>query len=83
LTVEPTVRQLGAKSAEVVGFNYLPALETRMDCHYCDADADVVVEKDGIRVGVCENHFREQMEELADSDLMDGLEEQLDVDRAE
>jgi hypothetical protein len=54
-----------------------------MECHYCDVDADVVVEKDGIRVGVCENHFREQMEELADSELMDGLEEQLDVDRAE
>jgi hypothetical protein len=54
-----------------------------MECHHCEADADIVVEKDGIKVGVCETHFREQMDELADSAMLDGLQEQLDVDRTE
>ena len=54
-----------------------------MECHYCDDGADVVVEKDGIRVGVCETHFREQMDALADSDALEEIQEQLDVDRAE
>ena len=54
-----------------------------MDCHYCDARADVVVDKESVKVGVCEDHFREQMEELADSDWMDNLEQELDIDRAE
>ena len=54
-----------------------------MECHYCESDADVVVEKDAIRVGVCEQHFREQMDELAEADWVENLEEELDVDRAE
>lgn len=54
-----------------------------MECHYCEDDADVVVEKDNVKVGVCEADFREQMDELADSELIEDLEEQLDVDRAE
>lgn len=52
-----------------------------MECHYCDAGADVAVEKDGVIVGVCEEHFREQMEELADSEFLDEIEDQLNVDR--
>jgi hypothetical protein len=44
-----------------------------MECHYCDADADVVVEKNGVHVGVCENHFREQMEQLADSEILEEI----------
>jgi len=54
-----------------------------MNCHYCDRDADVTVEKDGIKVGVCKGHFRERMEELADSEWLEGVEDQLDIDRAE
>jgi len=54
-----------------------------MQCHYCDRAADVTVEKDGIRVGVCEQHFREQMEELSGADWLDGLDEELDIDRGE
>lgn len=54
-----------------------------MECHYCDADAAMVVEKDNVRVGVCEDHFREQMEEIADSEWIDDLEDQLDIDPAE
>ncbi|MEF8938171.1 DUF6757 family protein [Halovenus amylolytica] len=54
-----------------------------MECHYCDSGADVVVEKDGVRVGVCEAHFREQMEELSESEFVEDIQDQLDVDRAE
>lgn len=54
-----------------------------MECHYCDAGAEVVVEKDNVKVGVCEEHFREQMEELAESEWIDDLEDQLDIDQAE
>jgi hypothetical protein len=56
-----------------------------MECHYCDADADVAVEKGGVRVGVCEEHFREQMEQLAEqlaeSEFLEEIEDQLNVDR--
>ena len=52
-----------------------------MQCHYCDSGADVAVEKDGVRVGVCEQHFREQMERLADSEFLEEIEDQLNVDR--
>jgi len=54
-----------------------------MECHYCESGADVVVEKEGVRVGVCEAHFREQMEELADADWIEDIDEELDVDRTE
>ena len=54
-----------------------------MQCHYCDGGADVTVEKDGVRVGVCEEHFREQMEDLADSEWLERIEGELDIDRAE
>jgi len=54
-----------------------------MQCHYCDRAADIAVEKDGVKVGVCKPHFREQMEEIADSDWLDDIEEDLDIDRAE
>jgi len=54
-----------------------------MQCHYCDRAADITVEKEGVRVGVCEEHFREQMEELSEADWLDGLDEELDIDRSE
>lgn len=54
-----------------------------MQCHYCETEADITVEKDGVRVAVCETHFREQMDELAESDLVEELKEELDIDRTE
>ena len=54
-----------------------------MECHYCDAGADIIVEKDAVLVGVCETHFREQMELLAETDWIDEIEDQLSVDRTE
>jgi hypothetical protein len=54
-----------------------------MQCHYCDEEAEISVEKDGVKVGVCKTHFREQMEELAEADWLDGIDEELDIDRTE
>ncbi|WP_169794674.1 DUF6757 family protein [Haloprofundus marisrubri] len=54
-----------------------------MQCHYCDREAAFAAGKDGIRVGLCEQHFRERMEELAESDELEALRERIDVDRAE
>ncbi|WP_433626433.1 DUF6757 family protein [Halomicrococcus sp. NG-SE-24] len=54
-----------------------------MQCHYCDRDATFAPESDGIRVGLCDEHFREQFEELAETEAMESLREQFDVDRLE
>jgi len=54
-----------------------------MHCHYCDREAAFAAESDGVRVGLCEEHFRERLDELADSDALEQLREQVDVDRAE
>jgi hypothetical protein len=54
-----------------------------MQCHYCDREADVAVEKDGVKVGVCKDHFREQMAELEDAEWLEELEDELDIDRRE
>jgi hypothetical protein len=54
-----------------------------MRCHYCDRAAAVSAESDGVRVGLCEEHFQERMEELAESEDIRELEEQLDVDGLE
>jgi len=35
-----------------------------MKCHYCDRDAAYAAEKDGLKVGLCERHFRTQVESL-------------------
>ncbi len=54
-----------------------------MQCHYCDRDAAYAAEKDGIRVGLCEEHFQERVEELAESDELAALQEQLDIEGPE
>jgi hypothetical protein len=54
-----------------------------MQCHYCDRDAEIAVEKEGIKVGVCKTHFQAQMDDLADSEWLEDVEEQLDIDRRE
>jgi len=54
-----------------------------MQCHYCDRDADVAVEKGDLKVGVCTEHFREQMEAVAESDWIDDLDEEIDLDSGE
>jgi hypothetical protein len=54
-----------------------------MYCHYCDRTAAYAAEKDGIKVGLCEQHFRERIEELAESEELEALRKQIDIDRTE
>lgn len=54
-----------------------------MQCHYCDREADVAVEKDGVKVGVCEDHFREQLDELEDNEWLQEIDEELDFNQTE
>ncbi|WP_435348413.1 DUF6757 family protein [Haloarchaeobius sp. HRN-SO-5] len=52
-----------------------------MKCHYCDRDAAFAAESDGIKVGLCEEHFRDRLEDLAEADELQQLKEKVDVDR--
>lgn len=54
-----------------------------MQCHYCDVEAAVAVEKDSLMVGLCRRHLRERLSELADDDALAGLQDELDIDRSE
>ena len=54
-----------------------------MRCHYCDREANFTAEKDGVKVGLCEEHFRERVEELAESEELAALKERLDIESAE
>jgi hypothetical protein len=51
-----------------------------MHCHYCSREADVTADSDGLRVGLCKEHLRERLEELAASEPLSELEERLDVE---
>ncbi|WP_423743734.1 DUF6757 family protein [Haladaptatus sp. SPP-AMP-3] len=51
-----------------------------MRCHYCDREATFEPEMDGVVVGLCDDHFREQFESLSESDVMENLRRELDVD---
>lgn len=59
------------------------ALDYAMKCHYCDREAAFAAESDGVRVGLCEDHFRDRLETLSESDALEELQEKVDVDRAE
>lgn len=52
-----------------------------MECHYCGQPADVTVESDGLRVGLCDEHFRERLAELSESAELETLRDELDVER--
>ena len=54
-----------------------------MRCHYCDREAAVTAEKDGLTVGLCAEHFRERIDELTDAAGLTALEEHLDGGRSE
>ncbi|CAM2957286.1 MULTISPECIES: DUF6757 family protein [Halobacterium] len=53
-----------------------------MQCHYCDRDADLTVEKSGLKVGVCEQHFQQRLEDISDSDALQQLRDQLEIERS-
>jgi hypothetical protein len=54
-----------------------------MRCHYCDSEAAYEAEQAGVVVGLCAEHFRERVEELADDEGLEALREQTEIDRAE
>lgn len=54
-----------------------------MRCHYCDDEAAVVADADGVRVGLCGDHFRERIAELSESESLSAIEERLDVETTE
>ncbi|MDH5018651.1 DUF6757 family protein [Halobacterium rubrum] len=53
-----------------------------MQCHYCDRSADLTVEKGGLKVGVCEEHFQERLDDISDSETLEQLRDQLEIDRS-
>lgn len=54
-----------------------------MQCHYCDRGAAYAAETDGVTVGLCDRHFRERLESLAESDGLSALRERIDIERAD
>ena len=54
-----------------------------MQCHYCDREAAVAADHEGGKVGLCEEHFQEQIETLTDESTMEALRERVDIDRTE
>ncbi|WP_277554836.1 DUF6757 family protein [Halobaculum limi] len=50
-----------------------------MQCHYCDREAAYAAERRGVSVGLCESHFRERIEELAESESLEAIREKVDV----
>lgn len=54
-----------------------------MWCHYCDDEATMAVEKGGVKVGLCKQHFRERLEELKSEGWLDDLRDELNTDRIE
>ena len=49
-----------------------------MQCHYCDEEAAVAVEKDHLKVGLCKPHLHERMDELSDSEWLEEFQSQID-----
>ncbi|MES3518182.1 MAG: hypothetical protein PPP58_11005 [Natronomonas sp.] len=49
-----------------------------MQCHYCEETASVAVEKDHLKVGLCEEHLKEQMEALSDTDWLEEFEGEIE-----
>ena len=51
-----------------------------MRCHYCGQEAAYEAETGGVIVGLCAPHFREQIEEIAESDGLTALTNQINID---
>ena len=54
-----------------------------MKCHYCEREAVYAAKKEGVKVGLCERHFEEQMEALSENEGLAALEERIEIDRSE
>ena len=51
--------------------------------HYCDRKASFAPELSGVQIGLCDIHFRERFEDLAESDALAYLRQELDIDRSD
>lgn len=53
-----------------------------MRCHHCDREATFTAETGGVRVGLCDRHFRDEFRRLVESNPMGrSLRQELDIDR--
>ncbi len=52
-----------------------------MQCHYCENPAAYAAESDGIKVGLCEKHLQERIEELAETESFEQIRDRVDVNR--
>ncbi len=57
--------------------------DSGMQCHYCERDAAYAAEQGGVSVGLCEQHFRERVEELTEHEGLEALRERVDVTQAD
>ncbi len=53
-------------------------LASDMQCHYCSEAAAVAVEKNHLKVGLCEQHLHERMDKLSDSEWLDQFQAEID-----
>jgi len=53
-------------------------IASAVQCHYCETGADVAIEKGHVKVGLCQEHLRDRMEELSGSDLLEDVASELD-----
>jgi hypothetical protein len=54
-----------------------------MRCHYCEREAAYEAEQSGVVVGLCEEHFKARVEELAESDELASLRDKIDIESSE
>jgi hypothetical protein len=52
-----------------------------MRCHYCDREATFTAETGGVQVGLCDRHFRDEFQRLAQSNQFGHLRHELNLDR--
>lgn len=52
-----------------------------MQCHFCEDEAAVAVEKDHVRVGLCVAHLQERIDELSDAEWLEEFESRVDEQR--
>lgn len=49
-----------------------------MRCHWCDREAIYAAESNGVRVGLCERHLSERVEELSEADALIDLQDRVE-----
>lgn len=60
------------------GFKRVRHVARCMQCHFCEDEAAVAVEKDHVRVGLCVTHLQERIDELSDAEWLESVESEID-----